>query len=63
MCIRDRIGDVATLESHSLLRYTVEVGSLDQFRSIGADGMGSVIIGEDEKDVGLLGMRPSCRKN
>ena len=58
----NRIGDVAALEGHSLLGDAVEVGSLDQFRPIGAYGMGGMIIGEDEEDVGCLGffgMQPS----
>ena len=54
------IGDIAAFESHSLIRDAVEVGSLYQFRSIGTDGMGSMIIGEDEEDVGLFGRRPGC---
>ena len=56
----DRIGDVATLEGHSLLRDAVEVGGLNQFRPVGADGMGGMVIGKDEEYVGLLGQRPSC---
>ena len=58
----NRIGDVAALEGHSLLGDAVEVGGLDQFRPIGAYGMGGMIIGEDEEDVGrlgLFGMQPS----
>ena len=55
------IGDIAAFESHTLLRDAVEVRGLDQFRSISTDGMRSVIIGKDEKDVGLFGKRPGCR--
>ena len=54
------IGDIAAFESHSLIRDAVEVRSLYQFRSISTDSMWSVIIGEDEEDVGLLCLSPSC---
>ena len=58
----NRIGGVAAFEGHSLLGDAVEVGSLNQFRPIGTYGMGGMIIGEDEENVGCLGffgMQPS----
>ena len=53
----DGISDEGAIEPHAFLGEAIDVRGLVQFSgvAVGADGLISVVIGEDEHDVGLLG--------
>ena len=53
----------SALESHAFLCDPVQVGGLDQFRPVGADGMRGMVIREDEQNIGLLGGSFHLRAN
>ena len=56
----DRIGTEAVFEKHSLSREPIDIGrGINAFEPsfVGSDGMRSVIVGENEDDVGLFRRR------
>lgn len=51
----DGVGYKALVEADALPGNAVDIGRLDQRTPIAADGLGGVIVGHDEQDVGLSG--------
>ena len=51
----DRIGTETVAKQGTLTGNPVDVGGVDQLRSIRRDGRRGVVIGKNEKDVGALG--------
>ena len=51
----DRIGDIATVEKHPLLRKAIHVRSRHTRRIVGAEGLLAVIVGENEHDIRAIG--------
>ncbi len=50
----DRVGHERVAEQHPLARDPINVRRLVDLRPVRADRMGSVVVGHDEQDVGLL---------
>ena len=53
----DRIRNIAMIESHPLVGNPIQIRSVVDARSVGADGFRCVVIGHDEDDIGLLSLR------
>lgn len=55
----DRVGDIAVVEHHTLHGEPIYVGRVIDARAVGTDGLGRMVVGKDEDDVGAL-LRHSC---
>lgn len=53
----DGVSDQAAVEAHAFGGETVNVGGLIAVGAVGTDGLPSVVVREDEDDVGRLGGR------
>ena len=51
----NRIGDKGTVESHSLIGDTIQIGCFVPVGSVGGNCLVGMIIGENEEDIGSLG--------
>ena len=51
----NRVGDKSTVEPHSLLGDTVQIGCFVPVGSVGGNCLIGMIIGENEEDIGSLG--------
>ena len=47
----DRVADERAIEAHAFAREAIDVRGLDEFRSVSADRLVSVIVGHDDNDI------------
>ncbi len=52
----DRVGDEGVAEQHALGGQPVDVRRLVDARAVGADGVGRVVVGEDQQDIGAVAL-------
>lgn len=48
----DRVGYIAVVEFHTLVRYAIQVGGTVDTSTVTADGLGCMVIGHNEHNIG-----------